>query len=70
MDLLKVNMEAWQVWDDIKTQMRVGGTGVIGLDYREMRQAIRDHGFHRSRGLELKIKALEWEKIKCHNLQT
>jgi len=39
--------------------------GIIGLDYREMRQAIRDHGLYRSRGLELKIKVLEEERLIC-----
>jgi len=44
--------------------LRAGPAGVIGLDYKEMRQAIGDQGLYRSRGLEQKIKALERELLE------
>jgi hypothetical protein len=47
------------VWQEIKTQVVTAGMGVAGINYQEMRQAIRDLGLYRSRGLEQKIKALE-----------
>jgi len=51
------------VFSEIKTQFRAGPAGIIGLDYKEMRQAIKDFGLYRSRSLEQKIKALEDEKL-------
>jgi hypothetical protein len=60
---MEVNADAWNIYQEIKTQFRAGPMGLIGLDYREMRQAIRDHGLSRSRGLEQKIKALEHTRL-------
>ncbi len=57
------NFDAWAVWGEIQTQFRAGPMGILGLDYSEMRQAIRDFGLTRTRSLEKKIKALEKEKL-------
>ncbi|MBT6217858.1 MAG: hypothetical protein HOI42_13975 [Candidatus Marinimicrobia bacterium] len=62
--LQRVNFDAWNIFQEIKTQLRAGPAGVIGLDYKEMRQAIGDQGLYRSRGLEQKIKALERELLE------
>ena len=57
------NYEAWTIWQEIKTQVRVGGDKIVGLDYSEFRQACRDLDIYRSRCLEQKIKGLEKEML-------
>lgn len=57
------NSEAWIIWQEIETQVRVGMDRIVGLDYTEFRQACRDLDIYRSRGLEQKIKGLEKEML-------
>ena len=53
------NFEAWELWKEIETQWRAGPVGVIGLDYREVRERARELDIDLSPALWKKIKALE-----------
>lgn len=61
------NHEASVIWEEIKTQVIAGGMGIVGIQYKEFRQACRDLDIYRSRGLTNKIKALEKEYLACLN---
>lgn len=47
------------VYNDIRTQWRAGGMGLVGLDYKEVRQACRELDVPYTRGLKRKIQVLE-----------
>lgn len=58
------------VWEEIKTQVVAGAMGVAGINYAEFRKACRDLDIQRTRGLTLKIKALETEMLACRKTKT
>jgi len=63
------NQEAWQIWNEIKTQWRAGPAGVIGIDYRMINRACHETGIFFTRALKLKIMACESEVLKCLHKQ-
>lgn len=63
--LLKVNWDAWLIWQDVQTQWRAGGMGLIGLDYSEVRQSAKDLGIEYTMANKRKIQALERECLKA-----
>lgn len=58
------NYDAWWLWQDVKTQLRVGGMGVVGLDYAEVRQAASELDIPWCRGIKRKMQAIEYELLK------
>ena len=58
------NQEAWLLWQDVKTQLRVGGMGVVGLDYAEVRQSAMELDIQWARGIKRKMQAIEYELLK------
>jgi len=50
------NIEALELWDQVNTQWRAGGMGVIGLDYTEVRV--------RAKELDIEMSDCVWRKIK------
>ncbi|MBI9092199.1 MAG: hypothetical protein JEZ12_23550 [Desulfobacterium sp.] len=55
------------LWQDIRTQLRAGGMGIIGLDYAEARQGARDLNLTWSRGLKRKMQAMERELLSVQS---
>jgi hypothetical protein len=47
------------VWNEVKTQWRGGGMGLIGLDYSEVRHAFDALGIDKTRRNWRKIQAIE-----------
>jgi hypothetical protein len=56
------NQDAWELWIAIQTQWRVGGMGVVGLDYAEIRRWAED--------LEIDLSPCMWSKIKSLEIYT
>lgn len=63
----EVNQDAWLIWQDVKTQWRAGGMGLIGLDYSEVRHAAADLEIEYTRRNQQKIRAMEREILKNAN---
>ena len=57
--LWEINLDVWQVWQDVQTQWRAGAMGIIGLDYAEVRQAFDELGIDYTRRNKLKIMIME-----------
>ena len=53
------NEEVWEIWQDVKTQWRGSGMGIIGLDYAEVRRAAKDLGIKYGTRNKRKIKVIE-----------
>lgn len=47
------------VWQEVKTQWRAGPAGIIGLDYHEVRQAVKELGLDWTRRLKRKVQTIE-----------
>ncbi|MCP3943225.1 MAG: DUF1799 domain-containing protein [Desulfobacteraceae bacterium] len=65
--LWEINFDAWAIWREIKTQWRAGGMGIIGLDYKEARQAARELGIKYSPRMRKKIQAMERTVLESVN---
>jgi len=55
-ELMPENVDVLELWGDVNTQWRAGGMGLIGLDYREVRE--------RARELDIDLSPCVWRKIK------
>lgn len=58
-DLMPENIDAMELWDDVNTQWRAGGMGIVGLDYGELRRRAKELDIDLSPGMWRKIKMLE-----------
>jgi len=57
--ILPENLEVLELWQDVSTQWRGSGLGVIGLDYREVRIRAGELDVERSECVWRKIRILE-----------
>lgn len=65
--MMPENREAWAIWQEVKTQWRASGMGIIGLVYSEVRQAATELGIEYSPGMRRKIKVLERVSLEIAN---
>ncbi len=54
--MMPENVEVLELWIEVQTQWRAGGMGLIGLDYREVRE--------RADELDIDMSTCVWRKIK------
>jgi len=54
--ILPQNLEVLELWQDVSTQWRGAGMGIVGLDYREVRT--------RARKLDVELSECVWRKIR------
>lgn len=55
-EIMVENVEVLELWNDVNTQWRAGGMGIVGLDYREVRE--------RAEELDIDMSECVWRKIK------
>lgn len=53
------NDDAWSLWENVCSQWRGAGMGVIGIDHNAVRSRARDLGIEMSECMWGKINALE-----------
>ena len=58
------NIDAWDLWIEIRTQWRSTGMGIVGLDYRTVYAEAERLGIDLSVCTMKKIKALEASILK------
>jgi hypothetical protein len=65
------NVQAWQCWQAVRTQWRVGMAGPTGLDYAGVLAYLRELGLLRSERREVfdAIQACEAEQLLCWDEQ-
>jgi hypothetical protein len=63
-EIEEANLETWELWQEVKTQWRAGGAGIIGLDYKAVYQEADRLEIDLSPGTFSKIKALESFTLK------
>ncbi len=56
---MQENQDVMEIWQEVKTQWRGSGMGLIGLDYAEVRQAAADLGIEYGTRNKRKIKLIE-----------
>jgi len=61
------NLEVLDLWEDVRTQWRGAGLGVIGLDYREVRARAAELDIELSECMWRKIRKLERIELKKQN---
>jgi hypothetical protein len=61
-EIMPENFEVLELWNDVNTQWRTGGMGVVGLDYREVRA--------RARELDIDLSPCVWRKIRMLESKT
>jgi len=59
------NIDAWDLWIEIRTQWRSAGMGIVGLDYRTVYAEAERLGIDLSVCTMKKIKALEASVLKA-----
>jgi len=55
------------IYQEVRTQWRGGGMGIIGLDYAEVRHACKELEVVYTRGLKRKIRILEQNVLNSQN---
>jgi len=55
-EIMDENVEVLELWNDVNTQWRAGGMGIVGLDYREVRT--------RAKELDIELSVCIWRKIR------
>ena len=65
--ILPENIEALELWQDVSTQWRGAGLGVIGLDYGEVRIRAKELDIELSECVWRKIRMLEKMELKKQN---
>jgi len=54
--IMSENLEALELWQDVSTQWRGAGMGIVGLDYREVRT--------RAKELDVDLSECVWRKVR------
>jgi len=62
---MDVNIDAWDLWIEIRTQWRGAGLGIVGLDYSMVYREADRLGIELSDCTMKKIKSLEAHVLKA-----
>jgi hypothetical protein len=58
-DILAENVDAWDLWENVQSQWRASGFGLIGLDYLAVRMVAELIGIKMDEGILQKLQLLE-----------
>lgn len=56
------NIDAWELWIEVRTQWRGAGMGIVGLDYNAL--------YREAERLEIELSPCNMKKIKCLEAMT